>query len=200
MTKGLQHLRKLLLISHCLLSLFLCSKSRAQALPPIPQAHHGSGHKFTVAMGHAHVAKQHGASGAANTTLGALVFHYDYLFGEKWGLGTHNDVIIEEHPVVHQDNGEEYLVKETELPFATKIVGSYKPGKHTLFMFGLGDEINNSGHHFLSTVGIDYGWELRHGWEIGGELTYDFVRHASNNWVLGLGISKTFHLDRHKPH
>ncbi len=193
-------LKKSLLLSTLLIVSTLCHKGFAQHHLPSDGPNHAGGHKLTIAMGHAHVAKAHGETHEAGSTLGALVFHYDYLFGKKWGLGTHNDVIFEEHPVVQRQNGEEHLVNEMELPFATKIVGSYKPGKHALFMLGLGDEINSSGHHFLSTVGVDYGWELANGWEIGGELTFDFVRHASNNWVLGLGISKTFHMPRHKHH
>lgn len=188
----------LLLLTLVLSSVF--HKVHTQSIYPEAHPDAAKGHRFKFATGHAHITKPSEDATSERSTLGALVFHYDYLFGKKWGLGTHNDVIIEQLPVAHVQNGEEHLSIERELPFATRIIGSYKPGKHTSFMFGLGDEINGSGHHFLSTVGIDYGWELSDGWEIGCECTYDFVRRASNNWVLGVGISKTFHFSGHKTH
>lgn len=148
-------------------------------------------HKFTLALGHAHI--KEGVEEGKNKWLvmGAWALNYDYLLSSKWALGVHNDVIIEDFTVEkHLGDGEQKEI-EREIPIATKLVGSFKPGKHMSYMVGVGEEFGKGEHLFLSTLGVEYGWHLHKGWELGGELSYDIKWNAYDTWILGVGVSKT---------
>ena len=149
------------------------------------------GQKFTVALGHAHI--KEGIEEGKNKWLvmGAWALNYDYLLNSKWALGIHNDIIIEDFTVEkHLGNDEEKGI-EREVPIASKLVGSFKPGKHMSYILGIGEEFAKRKHFFMSTVGLEYGWHLHNGWELGGELSYDIKWHAYDTWIFGVGVSKT---------
>lgn len=157
-------------------------------------------HKITFSLGHAHVNKGIEDNESKWLVMGAWAFNYDYLFNSKWALGLHNDLIMEDFSVEDRKDGEEKTILERERPLATKLVGSFKPGKHLTMMMGAGDEIAKGNNYFLSTIGLDYGWHLPGGWELGAELSYDIKWHAYDTWILGAGISKIIskHHNKHR--
>ena len=158
------------------------------------------GHKFTIALGHAHVHEgiENGEKKWLMMTSWAI--NYDYLISNQWALGIHNDIIFEDFSVEKRAEDKEETALEREKPIATKLVASFKPGKHLSFMLGLGDEFTKSENLFLSTAAVEYGWHMSKGWEVGAELGYDLKWKAYDTWILGFGISKTLHGKAHKKH
>ncbi|WP_442588256.1 hypothetical protein ACSBL2_19640 [Pedobacter sp. AW31-3R] len=157
-------------------------------------------HKFTLAMGHAHIHEGIENDEKKWLMMAAWSLNYDYMFNSKWSLGLHNDVIFEDFSVEEHLADQDETILEREKPLATKLVGSFKTGKHVSIMLGIGDEITKSENLFLSTAGIEYGWHIGDSWEIGAELCYDLKWKSYDTWILGFGISKMLPAKRHKKH
>ena len=51
-------------------------------------------------------------------------------------------------------------------------------------------------NYYLTRLSIEYGSEIRNGWEVFGGLQYDFRWEAYDTWTLGLGIGKE--IGKHK--
>jgi hypothetical protein len=181
----------------CILFIFSPAVSLGQSVHHEDATEEG-GHKFTVALGHAHV--KEGIENGKNKWLvmGAWAINYDYLLNSKWSMGLHNDIIIEDFTVERHLGEEEETEIEREIPIATKLVGSFNPGRHTSYIVGVGEEFAKGEHLFLSTVGVEYGVHLAKGWELGAELSYDIKWNAYDTWILGVGVSKTIPLHHKK--
>jgi hypothetical protein len=61
-----------------------------------------------------------------------------------------------------------------------------------MLQLGTGAEFSREGTLFLSRFGVEYGVEIRNGWEVAGNASYDIKWDAYDTWVLGIGISKEF--------
>jgi len=183
----------------CISFLALSKPSFAQSHGHAPVQTEEKGYKFTLAMGHAHIHEGIEAGEKKWLMMPSWAFNADYVINKHWALGLHNDLILEDFTVEEHLNNEEHTILERSRPFATKIVGTYKPGSHLGVMLGVGDEITKEENLFLSTVGVDYGIHLNGGWEVVGELTYDVKWKSYDTWVLGFGISK-FIGSRHSKH
>ncbi|PWG80363.1 hypothetical protein [Pararcticibacter amylolyticus] len=155
-------------------------------------------HKITLGIGHAHVHEGIEQDEKKWLVMGSWALNYDYLFNSKWSLGLHNDLILEDFTVEKQSGEEENMTLERERPIATKLVASFKPGKHLSFMLGAGDEIAKGENYFLTTAGLEYGLHIPGGWEFGAELSYDVKWKAYDTWILGFGISKV--IPGHRKH
>lgn len=178
---------------------FLGQKSFGQTTELHAEEHEEKGAKLTIAMGHAHVHEGVENGDKKWLIMGSWAMNLDYVFTNHWALGIHNDLILEDFAVEEHLNDEESMILERSRPFATKLVGTYKPGKHMGFMVGIGDEITKDKNLFLSTVGVDYGVHIAKGWELVGELTYDVKWKSYDTWILGFGVSKFIGGHHHHP-
>ena len=168
-----------------ILGLFLilsAARVKGQAQHSSSERSEKGSHKLTLGFGHVYHQKTEETSYLKNHAIDVYAFNYDYRFSSHWSLGSHNDIIFED-----LDEGEH---KEKALPLTTKIIGAYHTGKHLSLMFGVGDEIVHKENILLSTIGADYGWHFKGGWELGAEVLYDLKFHAADDWIVGLGISK----------
>lgn len=187
------------LLLSCMLLLAFSFSSLAQSSGHAPEQTEEKGYKITMALGHAHIHEGIEDGNEKWLMMPSWALNADYVINKHWALGLHNDLILEDFTVEEHLNNEEHTVLERSRPFATKIVGTYKPGSHLGLMLGVGDEITKEENLFLSTVGVDYGIHLHGGWEVVGELTYDVKWKSYDTWVLGFGISK-FIGGRHHKH
>src|SRR5690606_11925215 len=124
------------------------------------------GYKITLALGHAHIHEGIEDGKEKWLMMPSWAFNADYVINKHWAFGLHNDLILEDFTVEEHLNNERHTVLERSRPFATKVVGTYKPGSHLGLMFGVGDEITKEENLFLSTVGVDYGVHIHGGWEV----------------------------------
>lgn len=147
-----------------------------------------------LVVSHAHVFTGRDANGDKKVlALASWGIDYNYHLSPKWAVGLHTDIIIESFKVEEHD-GE---IIERSYPIAPALMGIYKPSHHWSLMAGAGAEFAKEENFFLTRLGVEYGAEIRNGWEVFGSLAYDIKWNAYDSWVLGLGISKAFG-GRHK--
>ena len=125
------------------------------------------------------------------TAVGALAFNFDYRLGQRWAAGLHSDVLFETRLESSSPPA------ESEYPLTARFISSYYPVKHLSFVFGLGDEITHHQNYILAALGADYGFRLKHGWELGAQLLYDLKFHSSNDCILSLAVGRVFSKRHH---
>jgi hypothetical protein len=145
---------------------------------------------ISLVIGHAHLFSGLDENGDKQvSTLPSWGIDYTYHISSKWAIGLHTDLILETFKV-ESHNGKETL--ERSRPIAPALTGIYKPNHHWNFLVGAGVEFAKEENFFLTRLGIEYGAEIRKGWEVFGTLAYDIKWSGYDSWVLGLGISKAF--------
>ncbi len=118
----------------------------------------------------------------------SFAFDYNYVFSPKWRIGLHNDLIFEDFIVENKEGNE----LERSEPFASVLVGGFKPGKHFTFEAGMGYEFAKEENLFLTRIGTEYAVELPNEWEFIVNLVYDMKWNAYDSFAFGVGVSKSF--------
>jgi hypothetical protein len=112
----------------------------------------------------------------------------EYWFNERWGIGLHNDLEIQEF-IIEQENDE---LLERDYPLVLTLDALYKPWKGLVFQVGAGYEIEKTEDFFLARVGIEYEFEIGNHWDVSPMFFYDYRFEANDTWSFGLGIGKRF--------
>jgi outer membrane protein W len=153
-------------------------------------------HKFKphstlgVVISHAHLFSGVDENGNKKAlSLSSWGLDYTYHLSPKWAVGLHTDIILESYKV-EKHQGDQAI--ERSYPIAPAIVGIYKLNHHWNFLVGAGAEFAKEENFFLTRFGVEYGVEIRNGWEVFGSLAYDIKWDGYDSWLLGLGISKAF--------
>ncbi len=142
-----------------------------------------------LVISHAHVFAGKDETGKKKVlAMASWGIDYNYHLSSKWAVGLHTDIIIESFKV--EEYGGETI--ERSYPIAPALMGIYKPNHHWSLMAGAGGEFAKEKNFFLTRLGVEYGAEIRKGWEVFGSLAYDIKWNAYDTWVLGMGISKAF--------
>ncbi len=144
-------------------------------------------HELSVVLGHAHITKGINENGK-RAWLVAAAWGLDYTFhiNKKWGIGLHNDIVLEDFTV----EGKEII--ERSYPISSCIIGSFMPVEKLSIIAGAGGEFAGEGNYFLCRIGIEYGIELPKNWELSPSFTYDNKINAYDTWLMGIGIGKKF--------
>ncbi|WP_339875997.1 hypothetical protein [uncultured Algoriphagus sp.] len=148
-------------------------------------------HSVAFVLGHARIGQGRDAEGNKQfTSVPSFAIDYNYWFSEVYSLGLHTDFLNENFFIETEDEGQ---LIERERPIAPAVMGTYKPGEHWSFGLGFGGEFAKGGEtYFVTRFAIEYGVEIRNGWEVLGSLTQDFRAKAYNVTSLGIGIEKRF--------
>lgn len=117
---------------------------------------------------------------------------YNFQISSKFILGLHTDFISESFKVEKNVGGSHKEIVERSFPIAPALMGIYNASHHWSFGFGAGAEFAKEGNYFLNRVGIEYGVELKRGWELLGIVQYDIRWNAYDSWTISLGIAKMF--------
>ncbi len=172
-------------------------------------AHHEGHHKkhaISAVISHTHI-----RSGIKNDTgdnwiaLPSFGINYNYSFNEKWAIGLHNDIIVEEF-IVEDTKTEKYhensVLKKNEEPeipgikrshpIASAIMITYKPFRHIAFLAGGGMEFSKHENFGLIRFGVEFPFHIPNDWEIFGVTAYDINIDAYNSFTFGIGIAKLF--------
>jgi len=112
---------------------------------------------------------------------------YNFEITERWAIGFHSDIVVESFVVEHNDGTE----IERSSPFASTIVGLFKPIKIFSLVLGAGDELSKEENLFLIRAGIEYGYRFHDHWEL-ANITNDLKIDAYNSWSIGFGIARKF--------
>jgi len=115
---------------------------------------------------------------------------YNYELNEKWAVGLHTDIILEEFVV--EDYSSDIKEIERSYPFAAALMASFKPGNHISFQLGPGIEFAKEENLFLIRATIEYSYRFHEDWELLINITDDFKIDVYNSWAIGLGIARKF--------
>ena len=147
-------------------------------------------HSLGLVIAHSRIGQGRDADGNKQfTSVPSFALDYNYWLAPKFAIGIHTDFLNENFYIESEDEGK---LIERERPIAPALMGTYKPGEHWSFGLGFGGEFAKGENYFVTRVGIEYGVEIRNGWEVLATLTHDFRAKAYNVTSLGLGIEKHF--------
>ena len=163
-------------------------------------------HRFSIAFTMSHTHVDTGIKdGQSKQWLAIPSFGliFNYYLSEKWGLGLHNDVLIEEfavsggagtagvHKSVANEEGE-IAVIERGTPISSAIMVMYKPIKHLVLMAGGGMEFSQHENFGVVRLGLDVPFHLPNNWEVYGSAAFDINIDAYNSYTYGIGVAKLF--------
>jgi hypothetical protein len=114
--------------------------------------------------------------------------NYNYEINEKWAIGLHTDIVIEDFSV--ENYSEDNQIIERSSPIAPAIVTSYKFCNHFSALLGLGGEFSKEESFMLSRIGIEYSYEFHKDWELVSNITNDLKLNAYNSFSIGIGVSR----------
>jgi hypothetical protein len=145
-------------------------------------------HQVSFLIGHTYVSQGFIDGKREWLTLPSFALDYNFYFSEKWSIGLHNDMIVENFIVEDVDNQE----IERSRPFASVATVGFKPGEHFIFQVGLGGEFAKEENFFLTRVGCEYSLELPKDWEFIANFVYDIKWNAYDSFGLSVGVLKSF--------
>ena len=133
-------------------------------------------------------------------TLPSFGLNYTYFFNNKWAIGLHNDIILEDFFVKESDSfatrsgseEENISVIERGTPISACIMGIYKPIPYLGLMAGVGREFSSHEDFTVIRFGMEAPFHLPRNWEVFGVLTYDININAYESLTYGIGIAKLF--------
>lgn len=146
-----------------------------------------SKHCIAIVVSHARIGQGRNFEGDKEFLMvPSLGLDYNYWFNEKWAIGLHTD-FLNQNFFVETPEGQ---LLERDRPIAPAITGTFKPGKHWSFALGIGREFADEESFTLTRFSVEYGVEIRKGWEVFGMLSQDFRWDAYDVTTFGFGISK----------
>ncbi len=138
----------------------------------------------------AHTWQKNGKEGKSGIySIPSSTVYYNYRFNEKWSLGLHTDLVTEDI-ITKSVSGDETI--ERGHPVAPAIMLGFKPEEHFTFLFGVGADIAKEETLALSRFDLEYGLEIRNGWEFVGAAGLDYRFNSYLSFQFGLGIAKSF--------
>lgn len=141
-----------------------------------------------------------------NLILPSSALSYSYFFNHKWGIGLHNEFIVEEFVVQgnnSDENGElfdsnksassdtnDQTVIERGRPIAVALIGIYRVHEHISLLAGGGREFSEHEDFWLVKFGVDFPWHFGNNWEVFGAISFDINIDAYNSMSYGIGVAK----------
>lgn len=148
-------------------------------------------HSIAFLVSHTHITKGIRNGDTASISVPSFGLNYNYRIAEKWAIGLHTDIIIEEF-VVERSIFEGGRL-ERELPLATILAGTYKIIEGLGLVAGLGAEWEKNENFALIRLGTDYGIHIPGPkMEVIIGLNYDILIDSYNSLNFGIGIAKLF--------
>lgn len=165
-----------------------------------PEAHHKK-HSLSASLNHTII-----FSGVKNSekrnSIGVPSFglNYNYALSDRWFIGLHNDIIMEDFLVTRGSNGsqrsesseEEIGVIERGRPVSSALMVIFKPIQKLGIMAGAGREFSKHEDYTILRFGLETPIHLPRHWEVFGALTYDIMIDAYSSLTYGIGIAKLF--------
>lgn len=182
-------MKKLIAISLCLIWIIPCTCAQHAVTDEHGSgAEHKSGrHRVTAVMAYSFLKNQLDENTDNILVAPTVGLNYDFRVGEKWGLGLHSDIVLQQYKV-EDHNDETVLVREN--PVALVLVGLFEPLPSLMLIAGYGIELEAHENIQLLRFGVEYGFHLPGNWELGFALEFDRKINTYNSWVFGVGFSK----------
>lgn len=188
--KLIEHYKIVLLISTILLSIPTIAQEEHSG-NPTEEHHEFKRHVVAVQISHTLInSAKENPDGNDWIAAPSYIFNYNFNFSEKWALGLHNDIIIENIDLEDTSEGGDGINREHVISSA--IVASYKPFSHLAFLLGSGMEFSKHKDFQIIRFGIEAPFHLPNNWEMQASLTTDIGIDSYNSFTLGFGIAKLF--------
>jgi len=147
---------------------------------------------ISISIAHTHI-----GNGVVNGRRKAIILpawgiNYDRRLKERWAIGIHTDMVIEEFELETQDDQNLMVTKKRTRPLSTAITASYEISHFLVATFGVGREFSPEEDYNLFRIGLEPFFELPNDFEFIGTLTIDFRLEAYNALTFGLGVLKRF--------
>ena len=146
---------------------------------------------LTMSIGHAHIGQGVQNGNRKTLVLPAWGLTYDRLINEKWKIGLHTDIIVEEFEVEIKENDVDITVSRSR-PFSSALTVSHELTDFLAASIGIGREFAPEEDFNLIRIGIEPYVELPNNFEVVGTFSVDFRFEAYNAFNLALGIAKRF--------
>lgn len=147
-------------------------------------------HQIGMLLGHTHMRSGEVDASSKRLSLPSTTLFYNYHFNETWSLGLHTDFVAENF-VAESLTGEGRSVERTR-PVAPAIMVGFKPSEHFTFLLGGGLDVAKEETLGLLRFDVEYGLEIKNGWEFLTTIGYDARFDAYDSFQLALGIAKGF--------
>ena len=162
------------------------------------EGHERKKHALSFIISHTHLSTGFDESGSKWLSLPSFGLNYDFKFADRWAIGLHTEMIVEEF-VVKGDPIEKTVETEPEFegiergrPIAITVIGTYKIHDHVSFLAGGGREFSEHEDFWMIRFGLEFPFHLGKNWEVFGTLEYDFKLDAYDSFTFGLGIARLF--------
>lgn len=147
-------------------------------------------HSISILISHTLIAEGIKDGEKSIVSVPSWAINYNYRFSEKWAIGLHNDMIIENFVIEKTSDNE---IVERSIPIASLLVGSYKITEHFSLEIGGGMEFEKNENFGVARIGAEYGIEIPNKkLEVLLALDYDIIFDAYNSFNIGVGIAKLF--------
>jgi len=155
----------------------------------VDSSHENGFHSLTFVMESAFIPNSF--SDNTNDILIVPVYglNYDYQINEKWGVGLHTDIILQQF-IVETHGRHEEVVRENPVSIAAVLF--YKPHHRWKILGGYGIEIETHESFQLIRIGVEYSIKLPRTWELGLALENDFKINGYYTMLLGIGFTRKF--------
>jgi hypothetical protein len=145
-------------------------------------------HNIAFILGHARIGQARNQEGEKEfLSVPSIAIDYNYWISDNFLIGLHSDILNENFFIESEKNGD---LIERERPITLLIAGGYKIGRHWVIGLGTGGEFVKGKNYFVTRISIEYGVEIRNGWEVFGTLNQDFRANVYNITSFGIGIGK----------
>jgi hypothetical protein len=127
------------------------------------------------------------------TILPSFLLDYDYHLNERWSLGGHFDMVVENFIFKLEEGSESIQFVERSFPVSFVATGSYKVFKYMSLQLGAGGEFVLEGENYpLIRGGLDFEYEVGELYEVFLNASYDYRFEAYHSLTVGLGIKRFF--------
>lgn len=161
---------------------------QAQHENPTQHTEHSStGARITGVMGYSVINNTIDSEPNSLLIVPTIGLNFDYYLNEKWGLGLHSDVVLQQYKVEAHD-GHEELIRDN--PIAICGMGIYKPHERWALFLGYGVEVEKHENLQMIRLGCEYGIPMPKHWEVCLSLEYDYKINNYGAMMFGIGFSK----------
>ena len=128
------------------------------------------------------------SKGKLITTIPSFGFDIDYWFTEKIAIGFHYDLKLEYFEI----NGKDDISYERQYPFVITLDIIYKFYEEFNFIFGYGQELEETQNFHLIRFGLEHEFKIGNHWDFSPGINYDIRFGNYGTWNIGIGVGKKF--------
>ena len=149
-------------------------------------------HQIQFLVGHTHISEGLDSDDDKKwLALASWGLNYNFHIDQKWSVGVHSDVILEDFRV-RQDHRNDMSI-ERRNPIAVAVMGGYRFWGPFAAMLGGGMEFETEENLGFVRIGLEPSWLFGGGkWEVSAVGTYELKIDAYNSWAFGFAISRLF--------